>query len=98
MSGTVAPKEHRLLEKRPRLLAQFFEKSRDKWKQKYQQAKAQVRAFRDRIRDLEISRATWRDKAEKAQSEQQRLQEQVQQLQEQLAAAEAIDKKKRTDP
>ncbi len=77
-------KEYELMEKRPRALANSFRKSRDNWKQKCQEAKAEVKSFRDRMRDLELSRSRWRDDAEVAQREKQRLQEEIGQLQSQL--------------
>ena len=87
-------KKYRLLETRPRVLANFFRESRDNWKLKFQQTKSEFQAFRGRIRDLELSRAKWRDQAEQSQSEQQRLQQEVQQLQEKLASFETRDEKK----
>ena len=77
-------KEYELMEKRPRVLANSFRKSRDNWKRKCQEAKAEVKSFRDRMRDLELSRSRWRDDAEEAQREKQRLQEEIEQLQSQL--------------
>ena len=77
-------KEYELMEKRPRVLANSFRKSRDNWKRKCQETKAEVKSFRDRVRDLELSRSKWRDDAEEAQREIQRLQEEIEQLQSQL--------------
>lgn len=77
-------KEYELMEKRPRVLANSFRKSRDNWKRKCQETKAEVKSFRDRVRDLELSRSKWRDDAEEAQREKQRLQEEIEQLQSQL--------------
>lgn len=84
-------KEYRTMETRPRVLAESFRKSRDNWKRKCQQAKAETKSLRDRVRDLELSRAKWRDDAEVSQKEQIRLQEEVEQLQSQLAlSAQAL--------
>ena len=85
-AGTIQT-EHRLLETRPRVLAQFFEHSRDNWKRKCQAALAEVKRFRDNVRDVQQSRQMWREQAELAQREQQRLVIEVQRLQEQLDAA-----------
>ena len=82
-------KKLRLLETRPRVLAQFFQKSRDQWKLKCQQARGEVRAFRVRTRDLEESRAKWREAAEQSAQEQERLREENARLREQLARYEA---------
>lgn len=88
-----------LMETRPRLLANSFRKSRDNWKQKCQAAKVEMRALRDRLRDLEASRSKWRRDAEQSQQEQQRLQEQMARLQSQLAAsAEAIAQAEKKRP
>lgn len=78
-------KEYSLLTTRPRFLAESFRKSRDNWKRKCQDAKAEVKSLRDRIRDLELSRSKWRDDAEMYRREQQCLQEEVQRLQSELA-------------
>ena len=94
MDGVATQDEYRLLETRPRVLAKFFEQSRDNWKRKCQEANAEVKRFRDKVRDVQQSRQTWREQAEQSQQEQQRLAEEVQQLQEQLAAARATVEKK----
>ena len=47
-----------------RVLARFFEKSRDLWKAKYQALQEQIKAFRTEVRDLRRSRDRWRAKAE----------------------------------
>ena len=77
-------KRYALLETRPRVLAESFRKSRDNWKRRCQEAKAEVKSLRDRIRDLELSRAKWRDDAEAYQREQQYLREEVERLESQL--------------
>ncbi len=92
--GTESRSEFRLMETRPRVLANFFRKSRDNWKRKYQEAKSATRALWRRVRDLEVSRTKWRERAEQTQSEQQRLREEVRQLKETIAAHELDNKKK----
>ncbi len=87
-------KKYRLLETRPRVLANFFRESRDNWKRKFQETKPEFQAFRGRIRDLELSRAKWREQAEQSQSEQNRLEQEVQQLNEELASLETWVEKK----
>lgn len=42
----------------------FLEKSRRKWKEKYQQLKAKVKEWQYRVRDLTKSREKWRVEAE----------------------------------
>jgi hypothetical protein len=51
---------------RPGALIWCFRKSRDGWKRKYQDLKATVKAFKNRIADLTKSRDQWRLKAEEA--------------------------------
>jgi len=61
-----------------RKLVRFFEKSRDNWKRKCQQAKERIKLMGNQLRAVEKSREQWRLRAE-------RLQQQVRQLQEELA-------------
>ena len=47
-----------------RVLARFFERSRDLWKAKYKELQQRLKAFRTEVRDLRRSRDRWRAKAE----------------------------------
>jgi septal ring factor EnvC (AmiA/AmiB activator) len=47
-----------------RVLARFFEGSRDLWKAKYKELQQRIKAFRTELRDLRRSRDRWRAKAE----------------------------------
>lgn len=47
-----------------RVLARAFEKSRDRWKDKYMAVQQRVKALRTEVRDLRRSRARWQAKAE----------------------------------
>ena len=47
-----------------RVLAGFFERSRDLWKAKYKELQQRIKAFRTEIRDLRRSRDRWRARAE----------------------------------
>ena len=51
---------------RPGALIWCFRKSRDRWKGKYQELKATVKAHQNRAADLTKSRDQWRLKAEQA--------------------------------
>lgn len=51
---------------RPGALIWSFRKSRDRWKSKYQQLKATVKGYKNRLADLSQSRENWRLKAEQA--------------------------------
>jgi predicted nuclease with TOPRIM domain len=65
MSRCKELKEHVAEHSSPsRVLARFFEKSRDGWKAKYMMLQERIRAFRTESRDLRRSRDRWRAKAE----------------------------------
>lgn len=70
-----------------RVLAQAFEKSRDRWKAKYKTLQDQIKAFRTEVRDLRRSRDRWRTKAEALEQEARRLRTQLQQHGEQSPPA-----------
>jgi hypothetical protein len=57
---------HKDYTSRPGALIWCFRKSRDGWKRKYQDLKATVKGFKNRIADLTKSRDQWRLKAEEA--------------------------------
>lgn len=48
---------------RPKLLVRFFEKSRDGWKSKCREAKAELKKARNLICWLETSRDDWKARA-----------------------------------
>lgn len=52
-----------------RILARAFEKSRDRWKEKYQSVRKQLLARVTDVRDLRRSRDRWRAKAENLQQQ-----------------------------
>jgi len=70
-----------------RVLAAFFKESRDKWKQKYMDAKKDLKRLTVRVADVCKSRDTWKEKAEAKQQQLQALQSEMQQLQSQLEEA-----------
>jgi hypothetical protein len=84
------PKDYK---SRPGALAWFFRKSRDGWKRKYQELKATLKGYKNRIADLTKSRQQWRLKAEQAGERLAALEAEVANLRAQVAAQE--DKKKR---
>ena len=61
-----------------RVLARFFERSRDLWKAKYKKLQARIKATRTEIRDLRRSRDRWRAKAEALEQENNELRSQSQ--------------------
>ena len=65
--------EMKTFRKRPRVLMRFFQRSRDKWKRKCRQAKADIKVHQARERDWRKSRDQWREKAEQHGEELERL-------------------------
>ena len=61
-----------------RVLARFFQKSRDLWKAKYQKLQERMKAFRTDLRDLRRSRDRWRARAEALEQENKQLRSQSQ--------------------
>jgi hypothetical protein len=57
-----------------RKLVAFFERSRDGWKRKRQEAKVLNRRLSNRVRKLEASRDLWKERARQQQQELRRLQ------------------------
>jgi septal ring factor EnvC (AmiA/AmiB activator) len=70
-----------------RVLARFFEKSRDLWKAKYQALQERIKEFRTEVRDLRRSRDRWRAKAEALEQQIGELRAQMQRLGEQSPPA-----------
>jgi septal ring factor EnvC (AmiA/AmiB activator) len=62
-----------------RVLARFFEKSRDLWKAKYKDLQQRIKAFRTELRDLRRSRDRWRAKADALERKIQELHTKLQQ-------------------
>jgi uncharacterized protein YdaU (DUF1376 family) len=52
-----------------RKLMQFFERSRDGWKRKRQEAKVLNRRLSNRVRKLEASRDLWKERARRQREE-----------------------------
>jgi hypothetical protein len=59
-------KDYKSTEKR---LAQWFEESRDNWKEKALRKQKKLRKLEVKIRDLENSREEWKKRAKKAEKE-----------------------------
>ncbi len=70
-----------------RVLARFFERSRDLWKAKYKQLQERIKAFRTEVRDLRRSRDRWRTRAEALQRTIEELRTKLQQCLEQSPPA-----------
>jgi hypothetical protein len=60
-----------------RKLMQFFERSRDGWKRKRQEAKVVTRRLSNRVRKLEASRDLWKQRAKQQQQELRRFREEL---------------------
>ena len=70
-----------------RVLARFFEKSRDLWKAKYQVLQERIKEFRTEVRDLRRSRDRWRAQAEALNEQVRNLRSQMEQRVEQSPPA-----------
>lgn len=71
-----------------RVLVDWFHRSRDKWKQKYLEVKAEIKRFKNRAYDLEKSRERWKAEATSRQRQVEALQAEVEQLKAQVAEIE----------
>jgi hypothetical protein len=69
-----------------RVQAWFLGRSRELWKQKYMDLKAEAGRLERRVADVGTSREKWRDEAEKLRRRVQELEAQTAALQEQTAA------------
>jgi septal ring factor EnvC (AmiA/AmiB activator) len=67
-----------------RILARFFRKSRDQWKQKHQSLQQEMKRLTNQLADVRRSRERWRGKAEAAEG-------MVAQLEAALAAESVAD-------
>jgi hypothetical protein len=95
MDGNTEPTstpDHKEFKSRPGALNWFFRKSRNGWKRKYQELKATVKGYKNRIADLTKSREQWRIKAEQAGERLSTLEAEAARLRAQIAAPQ--DKKK----
>lgn len=52
-----------------RMLVRFFMSSRDKWKQKYMDAKAEIKRYKNQAADARRSRERWKAKVELLEAE-----------------------------
>lgn len=77
----VGPTSTQQYRSRARALAGFFKKSRDAWKRKYMQLKAELKRAKVRVRDVLKSREKWRARAEEAEAKLSELQAEVERLQ-----------------
>ena len=75
----------------PRILIPKLVESRDAWKAKATERKAQRKALQIRVRDLEASRDQHRQRADKLQQQNDEFQQRITQLESELAAAHTVD-------
>ena len=61
-------------------LVQFFERSRDGWKRKAQERKAQIKRFSGRLQKLRASRDRWKERAQALGGELAQVRQQLQEL------------------
>lgn len=77
-----------------RVLARWFQRSRDNWKQKYMELKSELKRSQVRVHDMEQSRQQWREKAEAKERELAALQAELQELQRQIGSTVSESPKK----
>lgn len=68
-----------------RKLVRFFQRSRDRWKEKYHALKHKCKLMANQMRAVERSRQSWRQKAQQAQQELRRLQQELEQYKKSVA-------------
>lgn len=56
-----------------RMLVRFFQRSRNKWKQKYMETKTEIKRHKNRAADARRSREQWKAKVQLLEAEVQRL-------------------------
>ncbi len=80
-----------------RKLVAFFKKSRDRWKEKCQQTKYELKLFKRRFGNLQKSRDQWQQRYQEAETQREQLQNQREHLLSQhqhlQAQVEALSKK-----
>ena len=80
-----------------RKLAAFFKGSRDKWKEKCQQAKYEIKLLKRRFENLQISRDQWQQSYQQAEAQREQLQARGEHLEAQhqqlQAQVEALSKR-----
>lgn len=70
----------------PRVQAWFLQKSRENWKKKYRQLKADAKRLQNRVNDVTKSREHWRDETKELTQRFPEMEAENAALQEQLAA------------
>lgn len=63
MEGSARTAAPRVFRSPNRILARFFRKSRDQWKEKYQALQEEVKRLSNQAADVRRSRERWREKA-----------------------------------
>jgi chromosome segregation ATPase len=71
-----------------RVLVDWFRKSRDSWKQKFMERKAELKRFKNRAYDLEKSKERWKTQATLHQRQVEALQAEVERLKAQVSEVE----------
>ena len=94
MDGTATMSEIRQTFSTPvRILLPKLLKSRDDWKAKSHQRKAQLKSAKIKIRDLSVSRDMWRDRTEQLQERLERAEHELEATQTALTQLEDAQKK-----
>ncbi len=70
------------------MLVDWFRKSRDNWKRKHANLKAEIKRFKNRVYDLEKSRQRWKEQAAAYRQQLDALQAEVEHLKAQVLELE----------
>jgi septal ring factor EnvC (AmiA/AmiB activator) len=73
MEGSAGTASPRVFRSPNRILARFFRKSRDQWKEKYQALQEEMKRLTNQVADVRRSRERWREKAEAAEGAAKRM-------------------------
>ena len=72
-----------------RVLVDWFRRSRDNWKCKYMDLKAELKKFKVRVSDIQKSRQRWRERAESSERELDVLRAEFEELRSQVSESVA---------
>lgn len=78
----------------PRKLARWLFDSREKWKRKYRDLKAEMKRFQVQLNDVRKSRKRWKEQAQYSAKELEQMKAEVERLRKQVEQAGEADLKK----
>jgi len=75
----------------PRVLVDWFQRSRDNWKSKHMTVKAELKKFKVRVSDVSKSRDCWKEKAKASERDLALLQGELERLRQQVSEVACRD-------